>query len=83
MSVQEELDQYDADMEYFDSHRSKLLTCHPDCWVAVYKQEVVGTAPEMRGLVKELEAKGIPPGFAYCEFLSTEPILLALASHLP
>lgn len=76
--VQEELERFTRDMLYFDQHRQELLQQHPERWIAIYHQEVVGAAKELRRLIRQLERKGIPPGQVFREYLTARADLLIL-----
>jgi hypothetical protein len=76
--VQEEMERFRADAAWMDAHRGKLLQRYLDQWVAVYDQQVVGAAKDMKRLVKELERKGIRPGRTYTEYLTDKGELLIL-----
>lgn len=78
MQVQQELERYRADAEYFEQHRRELLRQYPDRWVAVYNQAVVGAAKDIKRLVRQLERKGIQPGRSYREYLTEKDELLIL-----
>jgi hypothetical protein len=78
MKVQQELDQFSADMAYFDGHRSELLAQHPDRWVAIYQQQVVGSAKQLPQLLAKLERKGIPKGSAFVDYVTAKDDLLIL-----
>ena len=57
--IQAEFERLHGDVEYLNAHYETLLDDHPEEWVAVYNQEVVGTHAEHRQLLKDLKAKGI------------------------
>jgi len=76
--IQEDMDRYRADAAYFEAHRRALLEEYPEQWVAVYHQEVVGAAKDIKRLVKQLERKGIRPGRTYREYLTDKEELLIL-----
>jgi hypothetical protein len=80
MQAQQAMDQFTQDRLYVGRHRDELLQQYPDQWVAVYNQQVVGAAKDPEQVVKQLEHRGIPPGQAYCEWLSTRDDLLILLS---
>ena len=80
MQVRQELERFHADAEYFERHRQELLERYPERWVAVYNQEVVGSAKDIKRLVRQLERKGIQPGRTYREYLTEKEELLILLS---
>ncbi len=81
--VQQELERFTADAQYFDRHRQELLAQYPERWVAVYQQEVVGAARDLKRLIAQLERKGIPPAQAYRAFLTEREETLILVSAGP
>lgn len=80
MQVRQELERFHADADYFDRHRQELLQRYPERWVAVYNQEVVASAKDIKRLVRQLERKGIQPGRTYREYLTAKEELLILLS---
>ena len=78
--IQEDMERYRADAAYFDAHRAEFLRRYPDQWVAVYNQDVVGAAKDIKRLVRQLERKGIRPGRAYTEYLTEKDELLILTA---
>ena len=80
MHVQRELERFGSDAEYLDRHRQELLGRYPERWVAIYNHQVVGAAKDLKGLIRQLERKGIPPASAYREYLTAKEELLILAS---
>jgi len=78
--VQKELERFRLDADYFDQHRQELLQQHPDRWVAIYNQQLVGAAKDIKRLIRQLERKGIPPAQVYREYLTEKEDLLILPS---
>ncbi len=78
MQVQTELERYHNDALYFEQHRQGFLEQHPDHWIAVYKQQVVGVARGLPQLLKQLDKKGLPRGRVFIERLSTKEEILIL-----
>jgi hypothetical protein len=76
--IQEDLDRFQRDAEYFDQHRQELLQTYPEQWVAVYHQRVVGAAKSPRKLVEHLKRKGIPPGLVFRDYVTDKEDLLIL-----
>ena len=76
--IQADLDRFTRDMLYFDEHREELLRQHPERWVAVYHQQVVGAAKDLERLIRQLERKGIPPGRVFRDYLTDKETLLIL-----
>ncbi len=78
MQVQRELERFTSDAQYFDQHRQELMRQYPDRWVAIYDQEVVGAARDLKRLIAQLERKGIPRGRAFVDHASEREDLLIL-----
>lgn len=76
--VQQDLERFRKDAEYFDEHRQEFLRQYPEQWVAVYHQQVVGAAADPKRLIKQLERKGIPPGQVFREYVTEKEDLLIL-----
>jgi hypothetical protein len=70
------LEQFDQDNRYIDVHYDRLYALHKDQWVAVYKGEVIGVAPEINALLSEIERKGIDPGNVARRKLIKDPNLI-------
>jgi Family of unknown function (DUF5678) len=78
--VQQELEQYRRDAQYFEEHREELLEQYPERWIAIYHQQVVGVAKDAKRLKTQLERKGISPSRVFREYLTNNEELLILAS---
>ena len=72
------LDQFAEDTEYLESIRPELRNKYPDCWIAVYKKEVVGVEPTLRQVIRRLAEKDIPASRAVVDYLRKDPIALIL-----
>lgn len=72
------LDQFASDTRFLESIRPELHNQYPNCWVAVYNKELVGTAGSLREIVKLLTDRNVPPSRAVIDFLRKEPIALIL-----
>jgi hypothetical protein len=80
--VQQELEQYRSDADYFDEPREELLAQYPEHWVAIYNQHVVGVAKDPKRLKRQLERKGNKPSRVYREYLTQKEELLILSAFL-
>lgn len=80
MSIQDELERFTEDAKYFDRHRQELLEQYPEHWVAVYNQQVVGAATDIKRLISKVQEQGIRPGEVYREYLTTDETLLILVA---
>ena len=70
---QVEFERLHGDVTYFNTNYQEFLNHHPEQWVAVYKQEVVGTNARHRELLKELKAKGIPLSKVVIQRVTRDP----------
>jgi hypothetical protein len=78
VTIAQQLEQYRQDALYFERHRADLLAQHPDRWVAVYGGVVVATDRSLPRLLKRLDAKGLPRGQVFIEYLATHEDVLIL-----
>ena len=69
--------QAEADAErsrqFFAANRAKFLELYPDQWVGVFREQMVGVAPDWKDLFQAAEAQGIRRGDVLVEFLDTKP----------
>jgi hypothetical protein len=72
------LDQFAEDTRFLESIRPELQNRYPDCWVAVYRKELVGSGTTLRDMMKQLADKGVPATRAAIDFLRKDPIALIL-----
>jgi len=70
--VQQQLEEFRQDAQWFSDHDAELRTQYPDQWVAVYNQEVVGASSDAYALLDDLEAKGVPSNEALIKYLSSK-----------
>jgi hypothetical protein len=78
LQAQQELDRFTADMIYVEQHREELLRQYADRWIAVYNEQVVAAAKDLKRLIRSLERKGLSPGHVYREYLTENEDLLIL-----
>ena len=55
IDVMEVLNQFELDTKYLEDHTGSWLDQHSDCWVAVYKQRLLGygaTHSELMGKIR-------------------------------
>ena len=72
------LDQFAEDTQFLESIRPELRNKYPNCWVAVYKKQVVEVGPSLKQVMRNLAVRDIPGSHAVVIFLSKEPIALIL-----
>lgn len=69
--------QAEADAErsrkFFAANRAKFREQYPDQWVGVFREQLVGVAPDWKDLFQAAEAQGIRRGDVLVEFLDTKP----------
>jgi len=78
--IQRDLERYRRDALYFDRHRADLLKRYPERWVAIYNEQIVGAAKDLKRLILLLEKKGLSPGQVYRGHLSAKEELLILVA---
>ena len=74
----EHLHQFKEDTIFLESIRPELLYQYPDCWIAIYQKEVVGVASKLKDIIKQLNQKDVPRGYAVIEFLNIKQIPMIL-----
>ncbi len=79
-SVSQRLRRFQRDIDYFEAHREELLDRYPEQWIAIFNEQVVGTAPTVEQVLDGLSAKGVPPGQGLVEQLTRHDELLILPS---
>ena len=57
---------------YYESHYEELLDQHPDQWVAIYEQKVMGTDSDQRKLLTALKEDGVPLNKVLVKHLTRE-----------
>jgi len=77
----QELERYREDTEYYERNRESLVRDHPNEWVAILNQKVVGASADLDELLDDLEHKQIPLGEALIEYLGAEEELLILGEE--
>ena len=77
-SQQECIARFQRDVDYFESHYEQLLREHPEQWVAIFNQAVVGTDSDFDALLETLDQAGIPIESALIERVTSEEDILIL-----
>lgn len=69
---------FERSRSFIDSNWEELLKQSPDCWVAVYKEQVLATDKDLQNLVGIIRKSGIRLEHVAVELLTSEknPILL-------
>ncbi len=70
--IQRDLERFSRDGEYVQRHRAELLSQYPDMWIGVYEQKLVGAATTIGELIRQIEDKGLAPGYVYRQYLATK-----------
>ena len=73
-----EMAQFKRDNRYLRSIMERMREEHPDCWVAVYGEEVVGVGANLEEMISTLGAEGIPTAHVALKYVSKEPQRLIL-----
>jgi hypothetical protein len=67
-----ELQRFQRDIDYFESHQQELLRQHPEQWVAILDERVVGTSADADELLERLDQQGVPLEKALVKHLTTQ-----------
>ena len=69
--------QAEADAErsrkFFAANRAKFREQYPDQWVGVFREQLVGVAPDWKDLFQAADAQGLRRSDVLMEFLDTKP----------
>ena len=65
-------------VERMNDERDTLLHTYPDKWVAMSEDGVVAIADDLKGVLAEVDGKGIDRTEVFTEFLDTDPPELIL-----
>jgi len=75
-----QLQRFRRDVAYYAEHRERLLARHPEQWVAIFEQQLVGVAADPPALFAALQQRQIPAGQALIKHLTRKhPVLILLA----
>lgn len=69
---------FERSRSFIDSNWEELLKQCPNCWVAVYKEQVLATDKDIQNLVRIIRKSGVRLEHVAVELLTSEknPILL-------
>ena len=73
------MDSFKQDTEYFNAHYWEILGRHPDEWVAVLDERVVGSGDDVFELIDRLRSQGIPTERLVIRRAEAEPKVWILA----
>jgi hypothetical protein len=76
--MQAELQRFKRDTAYYEAHQEELLEQYPEQWVAIYDERVVGADADLHHLLTTIKEKGISPGQALVEYITSKDELLIL-----
>ena len=71
-------EQSKQDHRYLSSIVGQLRESYPDCWVAVYKGEIVGAGPDVTKVRDDAASRGIPRHLPAVEYITKEPMVRIL-----
>jgi len=63
---------FERSRSFIDSNREELLKRCPDCWVAVYKEQVLATDKELQNLINTIRKSGKRLEHIAVELLTSE-----------
>lgn len=78
--LQLELQRFQRDIDYYQTHYEELLEQYPEQWVAIFNQRVVGADPDARKLFNDLKGRGIPLGQTLTEYVTSKDELWILSA---
>ena len=68
---------YARSRKFFDANRAKFREQYPDQWVGVFREQLVGVAPDWKDLFQAADALGLRRSDVLVEFLDTKPRRMA------
>lgn len=77
--VKDELARFREDSQYLDRHHDRFVKQYPDQWIAIYHKKVVGVHSDFEMLLEMLRKKGVSPGEAVIELMTTEKVTWILS----
>ncbi len=75
--VLEVLDQFELDTKYLEDHTADWIDQYSDCWVAVYKEKLLGHGATYTELMENVHPTGKVRNMAV-EYISKNPPLMLL-----
>ena len=63
---------FERSRSFIDSNREELLKQCPDCWVAVYKEQVLATDKQLQNLINTIRKSGKRLEHIAVELLTSE-----------
>ncbi len=76
-AVLEALDQFELDTKYLEDHETEWLEQYSDCWVAVYKERLIGHGATYMELMEKVRPTGMAQTMAI-EYISKNPPMMLL-----
>ena len=76
--IEQCLVQSSKDINFLNARRTDWVAEHPDRWVAVFEEKIVGLADTFDEVVKTAEANGAPRARVVIEFLAKDPMAMIL-----
>lgn len=69
---------FERSRSFINFNREELLKRYPDCWVAVYKEQILATDKDLQNLINTIRKSGKLLEHVAVEFLTSKknPILL-------
>ena len=68
-----ELEQFEKDTLYLAEHQEEWLEELADCWVVVYREELVAHSATLEQAMAAAEVKGCPVNLAAVELITSKP----------
>jgi hypothetical protein len=69
------LEQFNSDVEYFNSHRDELLKKYPESYVAVHRGQIIATTKTVEEIAKAIAKVNTPSDEIVVMFLSTKHVM--------
>jgi hypothetical protein len=76
--LRESIAAFERGKSFIDSNREEFLKRYPDCWIAVYEQQIIATDKNLKNLIDTIRKRGIRTQDVAVDLMTTkkQPVLL-------
>lgn len=76
--LRESIAAFERGKSFVDSNREEFLRRYPDCWIAVYQEQIIATDKNLKNLIETIRKRGIQTQDVVVDLVTTkkQPILL-------
>jgi len=76
--LRESITAFERGKSFIDSNREEFLKRYPDCWIAVYEQQIIATDKNLKNLIDTIRKRAIRTQDVAVDLITTkkQPVLL-------